>query len=113
MSEAADMIAEAFSALADEGSGHGVPLYREGWENPVIGVVSPIPPESFEGRISQEVATAVIVSVDRSEFGGDYPLVGQSFRDRDHSIAYRILTAEDLPQRPHIVYTCEASPFHL
>lgn len=104
------MIAEGLSALADTSLGHGVALILEPGLRPIVGVPAPIPPSEFEGRIAQEVAAAVIVSVQRSEFAGIVAKVGQSFRDPAAGFTYRVLSVEDLPSRPHVVFVCEAAP---
>lgn len=102
------MIAEAYSALADADSGFGVSLYMEDEGGPVNAVVAPIPFVEFEGRISASVAAAALVSVARDEFEGQVPTSG-SFKDRLSGFTYRILSVEDMPQRPHVEFTCEAS----
>ncbi len=102
------MLAEGFSVLADETSGHGVLLYLEDAVGPVVAVVAPIPAVEFDGRISPTVAAAVLVSVMRDEFDGPIPTAG-SFTDHESGFIYRVIKSEDLPQRPHVEFTCEAS----
>jgi hypothetical protein len=59
--------------------------------------------------VSPDVAAAVIVSADRKEFDGDLPEVGDSFTSAASGSTYRIIEIEDLPSRPFLLMTCEAS----
>jgi hypothetical protein len=72
------------------------------------GVVAPIPAVEFEGRVAPNIAAAVLVSVMRDEFDGPVPTAG-SFTDPESGFIYRVIKSEDLPQRPHVEFTCEAS----
>ena len=101
------MLAEGFSVLADETSGHGVLLYLEDAGGPVVAVVAPIPLEKFEGRIAENVAAMVLVSVMRGEFKGTVP-TSATFTDRASGFTYRSVSSEDLPSRPHVEFVCEA-----
>jgi len=107
VSEATDTLAEAMSVLTDAESGHGVLLYLEDAGGPVVAAVAPIPLEKFEGRIAENVAAMVLVSVMRDEFEGPVP-TSATFTDQASGFTYRSVSSENLPSRPHVEFVCEA-----
>lgn len=103
------MLAEGFAALADEGQGHGVSLYRDDGGEPIVATVTAIPAATYEGQVSSEVAAYVLIGAERPQFDGAIPSVGAGLTDQASGTLYRIVTIEDLPSRPCILFTCAAS----